>query len=565
MITTAIFSRPPVAALFVGSAIHLFSMLNSALVGADYIAEVLASFDPQPLFGFGKVIIPFLVPGIVTLIGKNLSGQRQRELMGHFPEMNPDLVFKLDETGNIDYLNPSVKAHLQRLNLEENEAHALLPHGYKEHVRSVIGQDKKVQAAFAVGGVDFEYTFRGRDGVNSVFVSGHDSTKIHTLQRHLKETQGQIDRMTDFLGEALSDYGQGGFDLQALHKDILGTLIAQEEAQTELQLTHVFLAEFKGDFLRGFVYHNAENGIIKEPEEVVIDPVNDNYAILRGIGNLSWCNWEDEDQSVEEFQERFHPTVRKQIGTIERFATFNSGRLALVAYYKGRKITELDAKVLKGLAVYASGLHRISHEQGKTERAFVYTVNSLARASEANDEDTGDHIVRINEYSRAIAEAMGLSEEFISTIHYSAQMHDVGKIHVNPAILKKPGKLTDEEFAAMKSHPTYGAKILGDSPRLTMAAEIALGHHEKYNGKGYPQGLSGEDIPLSARIVGVVDVYDALRQARVYKPAFTHEKAMEIITKGDGRTDPNEFDPEVLKAFISIEGEMARIFDQYVG
>ena len=266
---------------------------------------------------------------------------------------------------------------------------------------------------------------------------------------------------------------------------------------------------------------------------------------------------------MESFQDRFHPFVRDKIGTIERFATFNSGRIALIAFYKGRKLTDFDAKVLKGLAVYANGLHRIAHEQKQTEQAFEYTVNSLARASEANDEDTGDHIIRLNEYSRALATQMKLPDDFIRTIHYSAQMHDVGKIHVNPEILKKPGQLTQEEFHEMQSHPGYGAKILGDSPRLAMAAEIALGHHEKYNGNGYPFGLSGEEIPLSARIVALADVYDALRQKRVYKPAFSHEKTMDIICNGDGRTNPNEFDPKVMKAFKEIEIEMAQIFDSY--
>ncbi|MCW9035744.1 MAG: HD domain-containing protein [Rhodospirillales bacterium] len=562
---TAVFSRPPLAALVVGTTIHLFSFLNSSMVGVNYLTELIASFEKQPLYGLGKLIIPFLVPGIVTLIGKMLSGHRQRELMGHFPEMNPDLVLKLDQEGNVEYFNPSVRSQLTRLSLDEDAVQSLLPPNYTTHVESVVCQDKKVQTSFSLEGVDIDYTFRGREGVDSVFVSGHDSTKIHSLQRHLAESQSQINKMTDFLGAAFSDYERGEFDLQDLHKGILRILMTSGKSKTDLFPTHVFLAEFDEGLLKGYIYCETEEGIIREPDEIIIDPRTENYAILQGVNELTWANWEDEGETIECFQERFHPSVRERIGTIERFTTFNSGRIALVAYYKGRKVTKLDANVLKGLAVYASGLHRISHEQTNTEKAFIYTVNSLARASEANDEDTGDHIVRINEYSRAIAEAMGQSGEFIRTIHYSAQMHDVGKIHVNPDILKKPGRLTDDEFTAMKSHPVYGAKILGDSPRMAMAAEIALGHHEKYNGKGYPNGLSGDDIPLSARIVGVVDVYDALRQERVYKPGFSHEKTLKIITEGDGRTDPNEFDPKVLEAFLSIETEMARIFDHYDG
>lgn len=562
-VTAAVFSKPPLAALVVGTTIHLFNLVNAHFVGLDYLSNLWSSLNQDPVYCLGVIFIPYVVPGFVTYAGKYLSGFRHKELMGHFPEMNPDLIFKMDANGCIEYLNPSVKKHLRRLGLSELDANTLLPGDYLKHVRAVSGQSQTIQLSHVFEGANIEFTFRGSIGQPMVFVSGHDSTRLHKLQSHLTDSQHQIDQMTDFLGEALSDYGQEDFDIHCLHEGIIGTLIHSDSDQTSLKATHVFLAEFKDGKLQGYVYQDTPNGIVRADDEIIIDPEKEKYAILQGIGQLTWSNWEDEGGTLDDFQNRFHPTVRHQIGPIERFATFNSGRIALIAFYKGRKLTGFDAKVLKGLAVYANGLHRIAHEQNQTEQAFVYTVNSLARASEANDEDTGDHIIRLNEYSRALASQMNLSTDFVRTIHYSAQMHDVGKIHVNPAILKKPGKLTDEEFRDMQSHPGYGAKILGDSPRLAMAAEIALGHHEKYNGKGYPLGLCGDEIPLSARIVSLADVYDALRQARVYKPAFSHEKAMDIILNGDGRTDPAEFDPNVLQAFLKIEAEMAEIFDSY--
>ena len=204
-------------------------------------------------------------------------------------------------------------------------------------------------------------------------------------------------------------------------------------------------------------------------------------------------------------------------------------------------------------------------ESQETEHAFRYLVDALARASEVNDEDTGAHIVRINEYSKALASRLGMDKTFIDTIYYSAQMHDVGKIHIHPDILKKPGALSSEEYEQMKAHCTYGAHILGDSPRLKMAREIAQHHHEKFNGRGYPNGLRGKAIPLSARIVALADVYDALRQPRVYKEAFSHAKTMNIITRGDGRTRPDDFDPDLLKAFVAIEAELDSIYQANPG
>jgi len=284
---------------------------------------------------------------------------------------------------------------------------------------------------------------------------------------------------------------------------------------------------------------------------------------MSGEEEVVFVNWEDDADNLNDFQDRFHPQVRSQIGVIERYTTYRSGNIAIIAFYCGRKLDHYDAMILKALATFSQSLHRIAEEGRETERAFLYTVDALARAAEANDEDTGSHIVRINEYAKVLAEEMGMDEHFVRTIHFSAQMHDVGKVHISPEILKKPSKLSDEEFNKMKAHPVYGARILGDSPRLTMAREIALHHHEKYNGTGYPHGIKGDAIPLSARIVALADVYDALRQKRAYKPAFSHHKAMNIITEGDGRTLPDDFDPQVLSAFKRIEKQLDYIFCNY--
>jgi len=174
----------------------------------------------------------------------------------------------------------------------------------------------------------------------------------------------------------------------------------------------------------------------------------------------------------------------------------------------------------------------------------------LVTASGCRDEETGEHIRRMGEYAAILARASGWNEAEAEVIRLAAPMHDVGKMGVPDAILRKPGKLTHEEFEQMKEHTRIGARILEGSgiAMLDLAKEIALYHHEKWNGSGYPDGLSGEAIPLSARIVAVCDVYDALVSDRVYRRALPEVQALAIMKEGRG----THFDPRLFDLFLEL-------------
>ncbi len=200
------------------------------------------------------------------------------------------------------------------------------------------------------------------------------------------------------------------------------------------------------------------------------------------------------------------------------------------------------------------------HEE--VENAYLSFGKGLAMIAEGYDENTGNHITRVGELSALLAEKMGMGEYFVRRMRHYAPLHDIGKILVRKEILLKPGKLTEDEFEEMKRHTLYGVILLEDVPGFEMVRNIALYHHEKFDGTGYPFGLKGDSIPIEAQIVGLIDVYDALRSKRPYKEAFDHETAMEIILKGDGRTKPENFNPEILKVFAEISEDIKTLWEK---
>jgi HD-GYP domain-containing protein (c-di-GMP phosphodiesterase class II) len=195
-----------------------------------------------------------------------------------------------------------------------------------------------------------------------------------------------------------------------------------------------------------------------------------------------------------------------------------------------------------------------------SDDAFRLAISLLARAAEIYDEGTGNHVFRVNDYSHFMARTLGMDEAYCRELRYSAQLHDVGKMGVAPALLRKTGELDPAERREMDNHTVYGHEILSRSPRLAMAAEIALNHHEKWNGTGYPAGRREDDIPLSARIVQVADIYDALRSRRPYKQALTHDQARDILLHGDDRVDTAHFDPRLIELFGDTHESFDRIW-----
>ncbi len=378
--------------------------------------------------------------------------------------------------------------------------------------------------------------------------------RVKELNDQLLSAYCNISRLTGFGEQLFTGFDPLHFDFMASISDIVHQIIAvSPEMNEHPQRILVGFRDESGEYACHMFSHDAGRLAMTPLPEIVVQHLN--RLVVEEAG-VVWLN-------QSECREKCH----ELISVLSAYAApaFNlichkSSQITLCALNYGRRVTRYDAEVLHSVVTQSLFLKSLSQQVQENEDAFAYTVLSLARAAEVNDDDTGEHIQRVGDFCALLAEQMGMPAEFISLIRLQSILHDVGKIHLVQEILKKPAPLTAEEFELVRLHPVHGATIIGDHVRLTMAKSIALSHHERYDGSGYPYGLSGDRIPIEGRIVILADQYDALRNARCYKPPLDHETTCRIILQGDGRTLPQHFDPRVLAAFREVHGKFAEIF-----
>jgi len=349
----------------------------------------------------------------------------------------------------------------------------------------------------------------------------------------------------------------------------------------------------------------AENALKKSEEKyrTILENIKEAYYEIDSYGKLSFFNdslnaitgyskTELKNASVTHFldtenSEKFVNIFQKVRESGESIKTFD---LKLLTKKKTSCSVEISISPIddsNGNNLGVRGILRDVTKKRKTEKklyesyvkvqnARQTTILGLAKLAEYRDKSTGNHLERVREYSKLIARHLAksnkykgyITNEYIEDIFHSSVLHDIGKVGISDSILLKPGKLTYEEFEEMKRHTTFGgdvltavdAKIKGQS-FLTMGKEIAYYHHEKWNGKGYPKGLKGDEIPLSARIVALADTYDALTSKRSYKEAFTEENTKNIIIGDKGK----HFDPDVVNAFIANTNKFYKIREELQG
>lgn len=317
------------------------------------------------------------------------------------------------------------------------------------------------------------------------------------------------------------------------------------------------------------------------------DEIVNNWITIMERENIV-SNKEEKVYFLEGFQRLIQDFITHlSVGDLEKYYEGNAEVAMKVAYndidFKTfirvfHYFEESYAKILidnvprEQLVEYIGAVDMLHHETiaivGETYfEVKDHTIFALANLAEQRDSSTGRHLERTREYSVLLAEKMGLDDEFVTLLYKVGPLHDIGKVGIRDSILLKQGKLTDEEYEEMKEHTVIGAQTLSQviqGQQLTrgfylLGLEIILCHHERYDGKGYPQGLVGEEIPLAARIFALADAYDAITSLRPYKNPIAHERAVEII-KGDSGT---HFDPKVVEAFLAIEEKFNEIRMKY--
>ncbi|MEO5349980.1 MAG: DUF3369 domain-containing protein [Magnetococcus sp. YQC-3] len=302
------------------------------------------------------------------------------------------------------------------------------------------------------------------------------------------------------------------------------------------------------------------SAIFAGPSELGAKWMRESVQIRCGLGRYA------EDSAMrEEALHRCMDTLHSQgdIRTLTMDALGNvvapfvaNGHLFGVAYLElNRPLSADDQQFLQIFAMQCGAalenfqlFSQVEHSRDLLEAARRHAVYMLAVASEYKDQETGNHIQRIAHYTQAIAEQMGWPETECAAVAEASILHDLGKVSIPDAILQKPGRLTAEEFAIIRTHCVLGARILEEAPELQLSSQIALHHHEKWDGSGYPSGLHGEGIPVTARVVAVADVFDALVSERPYKKAWSVDVALAEIEASAGK----HFDPEVVQAFLAV-------------
>lgn len=309
----------------------------------------------------------------------------------------------------------------------------------------------------------------------------------------------------------------------------------------------------------GTYYRRTENGIESRGMELKISPEQLKTITYERKGFLI-SNWRSAARSIEAYNQELPAEMVTQLGVIENFLYFKDEAIECLFINFNRDIQPFDVSLFHHLVYYNKTFMLILQQLSAKEQEYEILAESLSRMTELKDDSKGRHY-RIKQLVSLLCDRLETSQGFKTQLMDAVSLYDIGKLLIDQKILFKRRTLSDEEWELIRRIPEHVSTILGDNPRMAMVKELAANIYEHWDGSGYPNQRKGGEIPLSARIVSITNVYDSLRCPRSYRQAFSHADAMKILVDGDERVQPSHFDPKILSIFSEIAPEVEELYD----
>jgi HD-GYP domain-containing protein (c-di-GMP phosphodiesterase class II) len=542
-------------------------------------------------------VVPYLVPVFVQAFSKSyvkFTG-RHKDMLLSLPGRRSDPAFLMEADGAILLSAGKTQEDFSRRGLQN--IGDLLDKEGKARVMRCVAEEKEECGPVECYSPPFNKWYSIKTGKSrdcSTFLVWLEDI---TPRRQLDE---KLSKIRDFSDSLITDLSE------LIEEDTSFLRLAR--LMLELDYEGVFIASASDEGLKGRVYRRPADGGegLQMSELLHISKESDAPIWLSrrkgrmfydeaGIGGSSGNIYgEKEFGRVYPFDARVVRFIGSPIGS---FINYHEGDVSIIAFNLNRPISSGDLLAMEVLINSARSVSSLISLASENEQKFLQSVTGLCAAAEYSDEITGMHILRVNEYSRLLAEKVGMAKKGQNNIGQVAAMHDIGKVAI-PHLIKLERAFTPEERKEMEMHTVYGAQIIekmmtccaSTEPRLAMAYEIALNHHQMYNGGGYPPVIDesgrrgdmtsktrsdydalrpakGPEIPLTARIVSLADTYDALRSTRQYKAGMSHEKALEIIRVDDrsGLKGEERFGSDLISLFAQHHEKFAKIYDEMQG
>ena len=552
---------------------------------SNYIVPIAVGFTLN-MIEYGvpfQSLAPYIVPLLVQSLTRGIAAYSNRFTiqLAKLPRLQKDPYFLINSAGDIvcteagknemikglgighiNELNPNVPDLLDKIKANDG-------HNFEIHV-------PKVDSFFEVFSIQKSPDFY--------------NIWLHDITRLKKKDEG-LKRVLKF-NSYVNNYSCASQNASNILSHLADELISLGYQGTFI------LREKNNGLYSGHCYKKGDDGELVRSAEISL-PLDEHLPIFasRKQNDFVRANIDDYDSAKAFYQEfKFHAKVTDFLASsIFNLIDFHSEKVSIMAFNKGTPITEDDELLLEPLVASAQSLINMLDRNKENESLFYASISGLCAASEYSDEITGQHVWRVNVYSEFLAGKMGLSEKAVSAIGKVAALHDIGKVSM-PELIKFPGKYTEQQRNEMQRHTIVGADIIAkmqeqlseDNYALQIAKEITLNHHQHWDGSGYPGlktstgstiehnfcsscheyedlvPLKGDEIPVHALIVSLADTYDALRNARQYKPAFSHEKTVKIMAEDDrtGITGANRWGEKLWSTFLEHQRQLDQIYSK---